>query len=57
MYQRAEPISKARAYLSGLSQVQSRPEMSARERECLEQAMTKLAHEARSFIQKEKLSR
>jgi DNA-binding MarR family transcriptional regulator len=31
--------------------------LSARERECLEQAMTKLAREARGFIQKEKLSR
>ena len=31
--------------------------LSARERECLEQAMIKLAREARSFIQKEQLSR
>jgi DNA-binding MarR family transcriptional regulator len=31
--------------------------LSARERACLEQAMTKLAHEARSFIQKEKGAR
>ena len=31
--------------------------LSAKERECLEQAMTKLAREARNFIQKEKLAR
>ena len=31
--------------------------LSAKERDCLEQAMTKLAREARSFIQKEKQSR
>ena len=31
--------------------------LSARERECLELAMTKLAREARSFIQNEKLAR
>jgi DNA-binding MarR family transcriptional regulator len=31
--------------------------LSARERDCLEQAMRKLAHEARSFIQKEKQAR
>jgi len=31
--------------------------LNARERECLEQAMTKLAHEARSFIQQEKHGR
>jgi len=31
--------------------------LSAKERDCLEQAMTKLAREARGFIQKEKLSR
>jgi DNA-binding MarR family transcriptional regulator len=31
--------------------------LTAKERECLEQAMTKLAREARAFIQKEKLPR
>jgi DNA-binding MarR family transcriptional regulator len=31
--------------------------LSAKERACLEQAMTKLAHEARSFIQEEKRAR
>jgi DNA-binding MarR family transcriptional regulator len=31
--------------------------LSAKERDCLEQAMTKLAHEAKSFIQQEKRSR
>jgi DNA-binding MarR family transcriptional regulator len=31
--------------------------LSAKERACLEQAMTKLAHEARSFIQNEKRAR
>ena len=31
--------------------------LSARERMCLEQAMTKLSHEARSFIQQEKRAR
>jgi DNA-binding MarR family transcriptional regulator len=31
--------------------------LSARERECLEQAMTKLGREARNFIQKEKRAR
>ena len=31
--------------------------LSARERSCLEQAMTKLAHEARGFIQRERQAR